>query len=77
MSKIYFEKYKPSEFNEYYKLVQDDDVMKYITGVGMTEEQANHKFNSILEKSAVHEDLGYFKVYKENQSLAGECKFLQ
>lgn len=76
MSKIHFEKYKPSEFNEYFKLVQDDDVMRYITGKGMTEEQANHKFNSILEKSSIHDYIGYFKVYKDDQTIAGECKLV-
>lgn len=76
MNKIRFEKYKPSDFNEYIKLVQDDDVMRYITGKGMTEEQANHKFNSILEKSSIHDDLGYFKVHNEDDIIVGECKLV-
>ena len=50
MIKIRLEKYNPTDFNEYFKLVQDDELMKYISGKGLGEEQANHKFTSILEK---------------------------
>ncbi|MGV0924151.1 GNAT family N-acetyltransferase [Empedobacter tilapiae] len=76
MKKLRFEKYKPSDFNEFYKLVQDDDQMKYISGKGLNEEQANHKFTSILEKSSVDENLGFFKVYDENDNLLGDCKLV-
>lgn len=76
MKKLRFEKYKPSDFNEYYKLVQDDDQMKYISGKGLNEEQANHKFTSILEKSSVDENLGFFKVYDEEDNFLGDCKLV-
>jgi ribosomal-protein-alanine N-acetyltransferase len=71
-----FKKYLPTDFNEYFKLVKDDEVMKYITGIGMTEEQANHKFTSILDKSSIDEQLGYFKIYDENDAILGECKIV-
>lgn len=69
MIKIRLEKYNPTDFNEYFKLVQDDEQMKYISGKGLGEEQANHKFTSILEKSSVHEKLGYFKVYDKKDAF--------
>ena len=56
MKKIRFEKYKPTDFNNFFKLVQDDEVMKYISGKGLNEEQANHKFTSILEKGEADEN---------------------
>lgn len=76
MKKLRFEKYKPSDFNEYYTLVQDDDQMKYITGKGLNKEQANHKFTSILEKSSVDENLGFFKVYDDEDNFLGDCKLV-
>ncbi|MBY0067733.1 MULTISPECIES: GNAT family N-acetyltransferase [Empedobacter] len=76
MKKIRFEKYKPTDFNNFFKLVQDDEVMKYISGKGLNEEQANHKFTSILEKGSVNENLGFFKVYDENDTLLGDCKLV-
>ena len=76
MIKIRLEKYNPTDFNEYFKLVQDDELMKYISGKGLEEEQANHKFTSILEKSSVHDKLGYFKVYDEKDALLGDCKIV-
>ncbi|MGV0964868.1 GNAT family N-acetyltransferase [Empedobacter falsenii] len=76
MKKIRFEKYKPTDFNNFFKLVQDDEVMKYISGKGLNEEQANHKFTSILEKGEVDENLGFFKVYDENDNLLGDCKLV-
>ncbi|MDM1296977.1 GNAT family N-acetyltransferase [Empedobacter falsenii] len=76
MKKIRFEKYKPTDFNNFFKLVQDDEVMKYISGKGLNEEQANHKFTSILEKGEADENLGFFKVYDENDNLLGDCKLV-
>ena len=76
MKKIRFEKYKPTDFNNYFKLVQDDEVMKYISGHALNEEQANHKFTSILEKGSVDENLGFFKVYDEDDTLLGDCKLV-
>ena len=76
MKKIRFEKYKPTDFNDYYKLVQDDEVMKYISGKGLNEEQANHKFTSLLEKGSADDNLGFFKVYDDNDTLIGDCKLV-
>ncbi len=42
----------------------------------MNEEQANQKFTSILEKGEVDENLGFFKVYDENDNLLGDCKLV-
>ncbi len=76
MKNIRFEKYNSTDFNNFFKLVQDDEVMKYIAGKGLNEEQANHKFTSILEKGSVEEELGFFKVYDDKDTILGDCKLV-
>jgi [ribosomal protein S5]-alanine N-acetyltransferase len=76
MSKLRFEKYKPTDFNDYFKHVQDDEVMKYISGKGLNEEQANHKFTSILKLGELDDNLGFFKVYDEYDEMIGDCKLV-
>ncbi len=71
-----FEKYLLEDFDAFHDLVKADDVMKYITGKGLTEEQARRKFDSIL---AINQDpdLGYFKVIEaDTQRLLGDCKLV-
>lgn len=71
-----FEKYLLEDFDAFHELVKGDDVMKYITGKGLTEEQARRKFDSIL---AINQDpdLGYFKVIEaDTQRLLGDCKLV-
>lgn len=74
--KIRLEKYKTNDFETYFELVQDDETMKYISGKGLNREEAAQKFASILEKGNVDENLGYFKVFDENNSLLGDCKLV-
>ncbi len=57
---LLFKKYLPEDFDAFHDLVKADDVMKYITGKGLSEEQARKKFDSILEINQ-DPDLGYFK----------------
>lgn len=45
MKKIIIEKYQAQDFELYFELAKDDDIMKYITGKGMTAEEARKKFD--------------------------------
>lgn len=72
-----FIKYKWSDFSNYCSLVSNDEVMKYITGKGMSEEQAREKFTSIMEINEESDLLGYFKVITDHAGLIGECKLVR
>jgi len=67
-------KYTPDDFSIYYSLVMDDDVMRYITGKGLSDEEARAKFHSILNINAREKSLGYFKVYTNENNFIGDCK---
>lgn len=71
-----FKKYTPEDFMLFKELVKDDEIMKYISGKGLTAEQAEKKFASILD---INTDplLGYFKVIDpESQLFLGDCKLV-
>lgn len=70
-------KYKWEDFHDYCSLVADDQVMKYITGKGMSKEQAREKFTSIMQINEENDLLGYFKVIDYNAGLIGDCKLVR
>jgi len=70
-------KYKWEDFHNYCALVADDQVMKYITGKGMLEEQAREKFASIMQINEEDDLLGYFKVIDNDVGLIGDCKLVR
>lgn len=72
--KIHLEKFKSSDFDLYYSLVQDDDVMRYVSGKGLSNEAARAKYHLILIINASDQNLGYFQVYNEENRFIGDCK---
>jgi len=73
---LLFKKYLPEDFDAFHDLVKADDVMKYITGKGLSAGQARKKFDSILEINQ-DPDLGYFKVIEaDTLKLLGDCKLV-
>lgn len=77
MKELRLEKYRPADFELYARLVADDELMKYITGSGLSKDQACKKFTAILKQGTVNADLGYFKVYDAASGvLLGDCKLV-
>ncbi len=75
-SNLSFGKYEERDFDQYYAVVQQDEVMQYISGKGLTIEEARAKFRSILGQSAAEEPLGYFKIYNDAEVFIGDCKLV-
>lgn len=72
-----FEKYTGEDFPLFKELVKDDEIMQYISGKGLTPEEAQKKFAYILK---INEDpqLGYFKVYDAVTNVfLGDCKLVE
>ena len=74
---LQFLKYTEEDFDDYYSIVADDQVMKYITGKGMSEKQAMRKFTEILQINKEDDLLGYFKVIDRDTGLIGDCKLVR
>ncbi len=66
--------YTPNDFAIFHSLVKEDAVMRYVSGQGLTEEQAQEKFASILEVNAQDPMLGYFKIYNATGAYLGDGK---
>lgn len=75
MKNLSIEKYQENDFPLYFSLTRNDDVMKYITGKGLTEEEALKKFTYFLSLNVENEKVGYFKIL-ENSNHIGDCKLL-
>lgn len=75
--RLTFSKYQEADFDAYYAIVQQDKVMRYISGKGLTIEKARAKFRSILQQGAAEDPLGYFKVYDEHNVFIGDCKLVR
>lgn len=67
-------KYIPSDFSTYYPLVKEDNVMQYITGKGLTAEEARKKFDSMIKINTRDAEIGYFKVYNNAGEFIGDAK---
>ena len=74
MALITMHKYNQDDFNIFRSLTDDDDVMKYVSGEGLSEEKAKAKFASILRVNSTQNSLGYFKIYNDQNIFIGDCK---
>lgn len=71
---IYLVKPKATEFDTYYSLVKNDTVMKYVSGKGLSQEEARKKFDTIIATNNENPDLGYFKVFNSDDIYIGDTK---
>lgn len=67
-------KYLQEDYNTFKNLVQDDELMFYISGKGLTEKETVNKFNAIIETNEKKSELGFFKVLNQEGSYLGHCK---
>lgn len=67
-------KYNSDDFQIYYAMVKSDAIMKYITGKGLTAEEAQKKFDAIIQINEEESELGYFKVFNNEGKHIGDCK---
>lgn len=60
--RIYLEKFAPTDFDKYYKLVGDENVMSMITERAIPLDEAMKNYNLLLENNELHKSFGNFKV---------------
>lgn len=74
---IVLQKYEALHFSDYYDVVKDDQVMKFIAGKGLTVDQAKQKFGEILAVNSRETALGYFRIIDAiTGEILGECKLV-
>ncbi|QNL49407.1 GNAT family N-acetyltransferase [Olivibacter sp. SDN3] len=62
--RIYIEKFNAGDFDAYYSLVSNLEVMAMITERAITLDEAKKDYNHLLENNDVHDVFGNFKVYE-------------
>lgn len=60
--RLSYSKFTPDIFPEYEKLVAQDDVMKHITGTGLSAEDTKERFQVALDADMKAESLGFLAV---------------
>lgn len=74
-NQIQYKKYEEGDFDTFFELVQRDEVMKYVTGKGLTRAEARAKFDSDLLVNKGQPSLGYFMVIDASSgAVMGDAK---
>ncbi|WP_433774115.1 GNAT family N-acetyltransferase [Bacillus wiedmannii] len=63
MKMLYFNKFEPTDFNLYFQLVSNEEVMAQITERSIPLEEAQANFQQLLKRNKKHQLFGSFKVY--------------
>jgi len=58
--RLIFTKYTESDYGNFKKLLMSDDVMKNITGKGLSETETKEKFESVMEANSTMPEIGYY-----------------
>ena len=73
--RLIFNHYTTVDFDDYYKLVSNADVMKMITGRPLLEEETRIRFELMLKINKEFPEIGHFKItLKSNGSFIGHSK---
>ena len=74
-ARFYLEKLSADDFEAFYSLAGNEQVMKMITGKPQTREEARAKFNTLLGNQSWEASLGSFMVFnKQSSELMGFAK---
>lgn len=74
MAAITLTKYTATDFSTFYGLVKEDKLMRYISGKGLSEEEALKKFDFILKTNAENDAIGFFKIHSSTGEFMGDGK---
>ena len=66
MIPLHLEKYTAQDFDDYYALVRDEAVMKYITGEALSKEDAQARFAKSIRQNDAHAIFVSYKIFIDN-----------
>ena len=73
--RIYLEKLRSQDFDQYFALVGNEQVMAMITERALHKKEALEKFNYFLQNNELHPSFGAFKVIEvKNRAILGMAK---
>jgi [ribosomal protein S5]-alanine N-acetyltransferase len=76
-SRLTFKKFTPADFEQYYGLVSQESVMRYISGEALDQEAARRRFDMALQADGGREELGFLSVFeKESGQYIGLGKIV-
>lgn len=74
--RLIYIKITPAEKADYMRWYTNDDVMKYLTGQGLTQDEAEQRFAKALTTNETYPEGGFFIVQsKDNKEFIGIAKF--
>ncbi|RDU38167.1 N-acetyltransferase [Neobacillus piezotolerans] len=71
MCNITLRKFDSTDFNHYYLLVSNEQVMSMITEHSIPLEEAQEKFKKIIKRNEKYETFGSYKVYNDANEFIG------
>lgn len=71
MYDLTFQKFEEADFEQYFLLVSNEDVMRMITERPITLEEAQENFRKIIERNSRYELFGTYKIYHETKGFIG------
>lgn len=71
MSNVTLRKFTTDDFNDYFLLVSNEEVMKMITERAISLEEAEEKFRRIIERNNKYDIFGSYKVYSDANEFLG------
>ncbi|KQS34052.1 GNAT family N-acetyltransferase [Dyadobacter sp. Leaf189] len=75
--RLSYEKFTQEHFADYFRLVSEQDVMQYITGAALNEEQAKARFQVALNADRGLHHFGFLAVFeKETGTFTGLAKIV-
>ena len=76
-ARLISEKFKTGDFDNYFGLVSNEDVMKMISGKAISPEEAQTNFEKILSINDLNSEIGYYTVRKkETDEFIGLYKII-
>lgn len=74
--RLSYTKFNNNDYQDYCKWYCDDVVMKYITGAGLSPDEARKRFLAVMRINEQHTDFGLFLVrLRKSQEYVGIAKF--
>lgn len=75
--RLSYHKFTRADADDYMSWYTNDEVMKHITGRGLTQEEAEARFKVALGINELHDDAGFFAVRKRgSDKFVGIAKFV-
>lgn len=73
--RLIFKHYTTADFDDYFQLVSNAEVMKMITGRPLLEIETHERFEPMLKTNQAFPEIGHFKIsLKSNGSFVGHSK---